>query len=338
MTRYSRLIAAALILLPLSGCALNSMRVESARDFSTASNAAMAQTRTYLNSVATRDREAKAVLVASDPSCIPYVSIRIRDPNTGKQPLCIEDPETSTNSNSFDYSLRPLAAQLKPRLLLIAAIADYAAALTKITEAKSPDIKDELSNLATKVDEVKAFGDFLTGKDLPSATDLIKDKRVTAITALVQFFTELAHEEGQVDKIRELVAKNGHTVDAALASLLEQIDAWKRIDKDGAHDIADSLILQYERDRKSWTAEHRLAAVQSIFDARTASQDRAGAAAAVKQAVSQLQSAHTELKALLAPDPKLSKKQLAEKRKITRDRIWRALNLIVGAASAVAGG
>lgn len=339
MARCPRLVAAALILLPLGGCALNAVRVESAKDFASASSAAMVQTRAYLNSVAARQREANAALVASDPSCIPRASIRIRRPNNGNQSLCIKPGEQATDANSFAYSLRPLSvAQLKPRLLLIAAIADYSTAMAKVAEAKSPDIEDELNGIAEKIDELKAFGDFLTGTDLPAVSDLLKDKRAAAIIGVVQFLSELSHEADQVGKIRELVAKKGDTVDTALASLAEQIDVWKGTDQNSADTQMLALLDQYVEARERWDPDRRVSAVLAIMNARGTSDDRADAAKAVKASVTELQEAHAELRKLLVPNPKLTPEQQAQMRKIARERIWRALNLIVGAASAFAGG
>ena len=325
-------------LLLVAGCATNALRVQSATDFATSSSATVARTNTYLNAVAARQRAAAAALVASDPSCFPGRTVRIRSPNDGQQPLCMRPGERQTDANSFDFTLQPLGpGQLKPRLKLLAAIVDYGAALEKIVGQKRPDVSAELTGFAGKIDDVATIAAFVSGRDVPKASPVIKSDQAQSVVAIIQFAAELRQEQLQVDGLRRLADARGSVIDRALASLASQIDEIGDIDRDDAQIEERMLVQQYTGNASLWQVERRREAVGAILDARAAVDSRAEGARAAKAAVVELEAAHTSLRALLRPDPRLSPDQRRERRRIARERLWRALDLIAGAAAAFGG-
>jgi hypothetical protein len=325
-------------LLLLAGCTTNALRVQTSTEFATSSTATVTRTNTYLNAVAARQRAAAAALVASDASCFPGRTIRIRSPNNGRQPFCMRPRERQNDANSFEFTLQPLGpSQLKPRLELLAAIADYGAALEKIVGTKKPDVGAELTGFAGKIDDVATIAAFVSGTDVPKASPVLKTDQAQSLVAIIQFATELRKERLQVDAVRRLATARGDVIDRTLASLGLQIDEIADIDRDDAQIEERMLVQQYVSSAPSWQIDRRREAVGAILDARAAVDDRAAAARGVKAAVVELEAAHATLRDLLDPDPRLSAAQKKELRGIARERLWRALDLIAGAAAAFAG-
>lgn len=327
-----------LLLALVAGCATNALRVQGASDFVTASKTTVARANSYLNEVAMRQRSAAAALVASDPSCFPGTTIRIRSPNSGRQPLCMLPGEPQNARNSFDFTLQPLGpAQLKPRLQLLAAIADYAAALGKVVDADKPDVSAELTEFVGRLDDLTKVAGFVSGQDIPSATPALKSDQARSIIALLQFAAELRQEQDQVDTLRWLAETRGDDIDHALASLDRQMSEIEEIDHDDATIEQTMLVQNYTRSAARLDYERRVAAVRAILEARASVADRAAAAEAVRSAVAELTAAHATLRELLRPNPTLTDKQRKERRRIAHARLWRALDLVAGAATAFGG-
>jgi hypothetical protein len=325
-------------MLLVAGCATNALRIQSASEFATASSTTVGQTNTYLNAAAARQRAAAAALVASDPSCFPGRTIRIRSPNDGRQPFCMRPSERQTATNSFDFTLQPIGpSQLKPRLELMAAIAEYGAALEKIVGAKKPDISAELTGFVGKVDDISTIAAFVSGTDIPKASPVLKGEQAQSVAAIIQFAAELRHEKLQVDDIRALATRQGDIIDRALTSLARQLEEIADIDRDDAQIEERMLVQQYVGSAPGWQIDRRREAVGAILDARAAVDDRTAAGRASRAAVVELSAAHRSLRGLLQPDPRLSADQKKALRAIARQRLWRALDLVAGAAAAFAG-
>lgn len=347
MKRRTVTIAAACLF--AGGCALNAVRVETAKDFATASDETVTKTKAYFTQVVERRREANAALMASDPSCLPtrspksgryVIRVRILSPSassSGRIPLCLRPKETATDENSFELPLNSLGPDvMEPRLILLAAVADYGAALAKIGGRGNPDISKELTGIAEKLDDVGKLLD-LAGANAPSAGDAIGSAKGKALIGLLQFAAELAHEQDQVDAIRKLDAEQGDKVDEGLLAIQEEIENFATIDHASFNQIGNAQFQDYRRRSATWDYQRRNAAALLIIRGEDDPAAADASAEKIKGAVVELRSAHRMLHDLLQPNPQLSAEMRRKLDAITRERLWRALNLIAAAASAFAG-
>ncbi|KQN25373.1 hypothetical protein ASE86_03790 [Sphingomonas sp. Leaf33] len=333
--------------LVLCGCATNALRVETTRSFVDTSTATVASAKAYLGDVAQRRRAANAALIAAEPSCQPYrdavtnryvVYVRKAAVARGRpDSFCVPSRERPSDANSFPLELDPISRQLlKPRLAVLAATADYASALAKVLDGKSPDLDEELGGIAGKLDDVGVIAG-VAGVRVPSAASALGSKEGTALVAALQMVADLAHERRQVADIRRIALQSGDAVDAGLESILADMRDFAEADHDSVARAERANVLVYRRQTDLRDFEQRRAVALALANVE---EDFAASAASARQAeaaVLVLIEAHRDLRAVLQPDPTLTAAQKKRVAEITRQRIWRALDLISGAVSALAG-
>ncbi|WP_156347019.1 hypothetical protein [Sphingomonas sp. Leaf33] len=225
---------------------------------------------------------------------------------------------------------------LKPRLAVLAATADYASALAKVLDGKSPDLDEELGGIAGKLDDVGVIAG-VAGVRVPSAASALGSKEGTALVAALQMVADLAHERRQVADIRRIALQSGDAVDAGLESILADMRDFAEADHDSVARAERANVLVYRRQTDLRDFEQRRAVALALANVE---EDFAASAASARQAeaaVLVLIEAHRDLRAVLQPDPTLTAAQKKRVAEITRQRIWRALDLISGAVSALAG-
>lgn len=328
---------AALLALALAsaGCARNAATVDIAKSVSEQSDKAMREVATYFDDVETRRQRAAAAVVASDPSCLPRMPLRVQAPRNprGKQgPLCSEGkPTPGHDAYTLDFSTTPDDV-LKPRLMLIAAVADYGTALGKIVADPAADVSAELTSFAEKVDRVGSFLQLL-GYDGPTLGGQLTSEEGKAIVNLLDFAVKLQHEADQVRAIRKLVQEDGGTVDEAIVALSEQIDTWGQGDLAGVtYAYTDALERAYRNNRKRMTFAERQATAHSIFEAQAEERMLPNRSKTVLAALGETQAAQKELReALLGNFSEKRKRQIAKE---NLDRITRALGMIAALGKA----
>jgi hypothetical protein len=322
-----------------SGCATNPLRIEAAGDFSKASDEAGSRTLAYINDVRDRQRRAAAALVASDPNCVPMPIIRMQRAPLGTRnappPRCLDQDAAPTPGwRAFEVRLEPLSLQaLKPRILMITAIADYSAALAKIVGREKPDVSKEIEGFASKVDAVGGVL-ALAASDGPKATDLIAEPEAKAIIGVIQMAAELRREQDQVDAIRKRVAEDGNTVDAALKAVRGTVDVTLRgQDEASGFQEAGAMVDGYREGAKGgWDYTRRSSEALAILNARADAQGAGARVAVVLKALDEVSEAHAQLHELLKPNPTLSEEQRRKRAGIAEERLFRALRLIGGLA------
>ena len=181
---WIRSVLGLLFLLCISACASNSLRIEGASAVGKAANTFSSAATQSLEQARAGRMAANAAVVASDPSCEPLTRISIYVPEPGtlaeNVPLCADGSSPLAGYRIEHLSLLPIEQeQIEPTLLLIGAIADYGAALTKIAERPKTDISAELAKIAAKADQAGSIANDLLGADLPSAAKLLATEQAS---------------------------------------------------------------------------------------------------------------------------------------------------------------
>lgn len=261
----------------LAGCAGNALRVEGAATVGRAAGSFTQAANAALDDAKVRRIEANAALVASDASCEPADSITIYMPDpdvsrpkatTQPVPFCGTEPIPGYVLEKID--LRPWGEDsLKPTIVLIGAVGDYGAALSKVAERPDADIGKELVALGTKADEALALANGLLGLDIPSVEKALASKQATTALALLDFVAKLAAEQAQVKDIRAIVDRDSGKVMGQIPKLKEQLADWVSIQAQGdAQIFQNSLVRAYRTERQKADFPERLAFVTAVNKAR----------------------------------------------------------------------
>lgn len=348
-----RVVPAALLCLSLSGCGLNAVRVETATSVASLSETVANQANDILADGQARRDKALVTLVASDPSCELSFPIFVYLPTNPsfsdpKVPLCADSergkPQRGHKIEKLDLS--PLGPDaMRPTVDLIAATAAYGDALSKIVERPKADISKTLSDALALAQRAHAVATALGAKGLPGLPSISDDQKNTA-TALIQMISDLAYEQRQVKDIEALFVKNAAKLgrycreDAGptcrstgvYAQLAEQVEEWSSVVGEGAsQQTLINLQRAYRRERNKLGFEGRVAFVTLIQEAGKEPDRVRQATALFKEALASLSDTNGDLgRQLFAPNDE-DRKRAAE---ITRDRIMKAMSLVLKAAMA----
>lgn len=320
----------------LAGCATNAIRLEAAGAVQARSREAVTATARYFDAIEQRRREAAAVLVASDPSCLPATPLRLQvpvAPSAAAAPLCLAGDAPAPGHAVFDIDIGSSPrAVLAPRIALIAAIGDYADALAAILDAPKGDVAAEITAFADQADRLARFGGFVAGTDLPNVNAAVASEQGQSLVALIAFASDLAREARQTDDVRALVVERGAVVDRALASLSVQVTIWGKGAARNADDLyGNALFRTYIRNRASLSADQREQLAARVFAAREAAKDGPARAAQVADAIDLAAKAQAGLREALAG--RLTPPQRRAAARLNHDRITRALGLIATLAT-----
>lgn len=320
-------------------CAVNAVRLDAARTVAARSEEATQAARAYFEAIETRRAQAAAALVASDPSCLPVTPIVIqipRGPNPpGPAPLCVGEGGPAPGYVAYPLDIGPSPRELLgPRIALLAAVADYSAALARLVEAPRADVAAEIASFAAQVDRLGRFAALLGGSDGPGASAALASPQGESARDLLVFAAELAREARSAAGVRELVLARGDAVDRALAASREQVERWGKGSAAAADDLyGNALFRTYLLNRAALTPEERELLAARVFEARRAARQGPARAAAVADALSLAEVAQAGLRDALA-----GRFTEGERRAIVRlniDRVTRALGLIAGLAAPV---
>ena len=166
--------------LALSGCAVDTLRIEGANDVATASTAVVTQANAALDRAKAQRQKAYATLIASDPSCLPisplYLFVPLGPPVKGAPvaPLCADGPDDKFPGYRVEKREADTigAEALRPTVALVAALADYEAALAKVVAEPEPDVSKELQGIFDKASDARTIAELLSGSTLPKLPDL----------------------------------------------------------------------------------------------------------------------------------------------------------------------
>ena len=317
----------------LAACGANTLRLESAGSVATASTAVVDASREALGELRLRRARANAVIVASDPTCGGGSTILIRLRGGPGDSMCVAPGSPPGSFSAFDT--RPVSeASIQPTLVLIAALADYAAVLEKTVGQPNRDIAAELTELAAKAGEAGALANALLGADLPDIPNALASKQAESAIKLAQFASDLAQEAGKVRRVRAIVAERDAQVGEVSAELQRQVDDWLGFAQTDADDTVNRLRIVYETQiRASREFEQRLDFVEWLQAARADGAQVAARGEAMKAAVTLLGESRATLSKHLAGNfSEAERRRIAA---IERQRIFQAIRLLAQSATTV---
>ncbi|MGB3722397.1 MAG: hypothetical protein WA979_06200 [Pacificimonas sp.] len=341
-THIMILAAAAL----LSACGGNRLSVEQAGRTAVLATEIGAQTGAILSEARARREEAFHNLVASDPSCDPVTPLYIFVP-TGPPvipedgepavtpPLCAPsataswtsdtDPPVLYRSRDLEF---PLITDLavEPTVKLAAAVAAYGGALADIAETPEVDITGDIDTALGLANDALTLAEGLGASGAAEIVVLSGEQRQTA-TTLVNFLLQLRQEARQVEKIKELVRRDGAAVEEALASLGRQIELWNGIVARGyAGMSATALRRAYGGLKRTSDFGERKAFLALIADAEGAKARADIASGRFRTALADMSVSHVELKQIVFDAPTVEQRRRIAQ--INRGRLRQGLTLI----------
>lgn len=323
----------------LMSCGENKVKLDVARSLSDNINTSMAGTASYLDESENRRRAALAALVASDPNCLPDRRITLQrptaeNPRGSNAPLCPRNGRASQGYQTFQVDLtRTPEEVLKPRVIMITAVADYGRAIAKILDNKSADVTGELTRFAEKVDRVHSLVQLLAQDESPTLGGQLQSDEGKSILALLEFVEDLHHEARQVGRVEALVERDGVKVDDALEKL--RLHTSVRVAgtlRNYAFVNRNSLYRTYQNNRFGMSVAERRAAVMEIFLAQDYESELPQKAKLVDTALAETQAAQKGLRQALA-----NRFTPAQRRKVAAenlDRITNAMKMVASIGTA----
>ena len=332
------------VLLVCTACASNALTIESASNVSKAADKAVAESKSSLEVSRGQRQTAISMFIASNPSCAPRSRLTAyipKDVDTD-HPLCQRPGDDDLEKfYVFPVELTSISdAQLKPIILLMAAVSEYGGALAKIAERPGADVTKELEAVIEKATEASGLVDGLLGTSLSdslndAAKELASDQGKSAL-ALIQFASDLLSERKQVDDIRDYVAKNSDALSGNIKVIKSTIEQWSAVYTQGdAQVIANSLFSAYRSEAKGLAFAERVEFVKRALIAREQVADVEKTTQKLLKAWDNLSNAQATLLRHLSGEftDEESEKIAAENQK----RILQALGLIANAVGSFGG-
>lgn len=331
------------VLFGLSACAINQLRVESARGVAGAATVATAATRSYLDQVDAAQVRVSLDLIALDPNCTdrsfvqrtPQLAL-VRDP---AQPprgwLC--RPQASAATFPQFIRIGPVTPELEPTLAAVDALGAYGAAITDMLDEEAPDPAKQLADafeLARSAELLLRTG--FGGTALVPAAD---DKRLIAVTGFISLIATLDRERDQVRRLRIIASETDST--ALIAALREHLSNWETSRKSSAglsYVIAGTLYGHSARVDPPLPAAVRRAYAAAYYSSSAPLIQNAKLHVVLDRSLGELADTDIEYRAALADYPRLSAKQKKRLRELTRARliaVFSALTNVITAAKGI---
>lgn len=209
-----------LCLLPLPGCAADTIRLERAGAVSTQAKATASAAQAYVANVRDKRREGAVALVASDPGCLWGPSIVVDRERTGDAALCDVSRVPPDRRLTIDLTLGSPEA-IRAITTAIAGLAAYQAALADVLEDDPDEAREDVGTAIETLST--AAGDFnrIAGS---KAIDLgpLTGGRSDAVVKLVGTLVMLQQTSLKVGEVRRIATR----IDAA--ELIDALDAGAR--------------------------------------------------------------------------------------------------------------
>jgi hypothetical protein len=170
----------------------------------------------------------------------------------------------------------------------------------------------------------------LLGLGLSDPKKALSDDQRDQATALIQMAAELAHEAGQVRRIREVARQQGPRIDAVTVRLEAEVDAW--VSNSGSSDAQiarDALLSVYKTEvvdkgaATKWDFERRLKFLQMYNAARNDERSLEQRKADLHKAIGELTAGRKDLERYLVGN--FNDEERRRIAQINRDRILNAL-------------
>lgn len=330
-SRRLKIMATISALALVSGCGVNTLRVEYAGNVVTQGKAAAAASRDYLDKVDTGRDAASADLFAADPACGSTSKAVVRKlPRPRLTPLvrgwlCVPADETPGQDDS-PLSMRPLGYELEPTVALIDALASYTDSLAEIVEAKPSDpaqgFTDALATARAAQGTLTAI--VATVPKIPGADD----PRVKAVTDFITFLGELQDESKKVGELRTLILANPDGAEDIIKALRGQLETWegeRKTDLLLRNGLMSTEVARLVRAVPPAPDKERREAIAALYAGNRNYRASARIEPALDALLAALLESDRDLRRVLRDRPNLTDKERAKVAEINRKRIIRAL-------------
>lgn len=254
-------VAIGAVILALSACAADTLRIERANSLSTQAATTVAAARAYVADVQARRREGAVALVASDPSCLWGPSIVVDAEWKGRRGLCdLRGVPANRRATLNLQSVSPDA--LRTLTTAIAGIAAYQGALAEVLEERPDEAKE---TIATAIDTLSTAAGDLNRIVGEKTLDLgpLTGARAGAVVALVGTLDAMRQTNLKVASVRRVVA--GADAEALIGALDEGAARLGSVqDGNSALYRLTGLTAAYDRERPRLPFAERVARVRDI--------------------------------------------------------------------------
>jgi hypothetical protein len=224
-TYVRRSCISALLAFTLTSCATNSVLREDAVSLSAELASVQTQTREFYAKQSAAREDYLLRIIAEDPKCM-YgfpIYIVVESPPTRKVRCANKDELDALNEensiatgSAYLFGLPDKSDQAA--LELVSVVAEYQAVVAKIVEDPKFDSKQDLKDLSERADALRdRYGDLLNVGKEPRTESIAEE--LNAAAALADLIRKAYHDGQAIEKLRQLVSKEGVAVEAALKSL-----------------------------------------------------------------------------------------------------------------------
>lgn len=316
-------------LLCLSGCGVNSLRLEYAGDVAAKGKVAAAASRTFLGEVEKSRVESNVDVLALDPACRPNMSYVLQRPKIDTVKDLERPPRgwfcsTTRSSDTFPepVSLAPVGQDLEPTFILIDSLASYSDGLLAIIgDEEDSGVAELLEGIALARSADTLLAALSSRSPIVPAAD---DKRLVAATEFATFLEGLAAEQDKVQRIRKFVNEESKTQGLILA-LRNHLAAWELSRRsDENFRMAWSGIALERAQASDLPAAKRREFARSYYSRSSAALAGAALKPALDAALLEIADADDNLRRTLEKNPNLTPAERAKVARINRQRLTTA--------------
>jgi hypothetical protein len=320
------------LVVSLSGCALNALRVEYAGNVGDAGQVASAGAREFLTLAAQTREEANIEIIVADPACgqpgaifkndLTVTSTTSRTGDFCRKITPQDDPKTVTRFSTIDPT-----EDLAPALDLINVLVDYTDTLADIAAEEPVDATKRIDQTLETASALEDAFSALLGRQ-GGATPAPDDPRVVAIKGFLGLVLALKKEADQVTQLRAVLADNPNGAKPMIGALRRSLSAWEGSRKNdsllrlGVAKVLAKRVLDAVPPSKP--AERR-EALRTEYSARAKARAEDRFHPAVVRMLAELESADADFRRVIIKDPALTKAERRKLAELTRQRVVGAL-------------
>jgi hypothetical protein len=328
------------ILLIVSACATNALRVEYAGNVAAQGKAAGLAARTFLGNVDLARQDLAIDLISADPACgRPGNAAVVRHaPNLASNHpqsgwICVSHSDSPGPGN---LQLGPIADALEPTLVLIDALVSYSDALAEIVAPNPIPPEQEINDALGLASSMQGLWQALSG----TQTGPLTEERQGAISGFITMMEELKRERDQVRHLREVIRRHPDGAQPLIRELREDLLIWETSRKGDAA-VRNIVVASLARDVLDRTPPvsigDRRQALSSFYSRRRAANEANALHPALDAVLVSLDQADRDLRRVLVENPNLTREERARVSEIARRRITRALQRLTALITAFGG-
>lgn len=314
----ARSICSIALILALSGCATNAIRIDRAETMTSAGREATNATRTLMRNVQSENRESLVDLVASDPNCSLPKPIIAQGATSPSITLC--RPGDTPTGSDFEVA-RLTRRDFGPSLAVIDGLVSYFDAVDAVVTRDPIDIAGTVSEALATLEGIASDIATVAGKSdakLPALTEA----QSAAVDGTLALLGEIISEANQVSDLRKIELKMDQKAFATSIDQLESANVKWLNGLDVQIDNRKTLVARRLPRISAQQYDERRRYADQLLTLIERQEQLPQLQASLAQTVRALKETHTSYRELLFGDKR--QLTLAEKRKaaaITRSRL-----------------